>query len=358
MRRARLAIAGGLVALQLLSCGGGGGGPVDPCPTGDCTVSGATIVKFLFDSYPEWKFVGDTCIDMNVFTVRAVAVHIDDRSIIETRDVQCGEGQVTFLGLSPGTYDVAVTPLDGGGNAVVSAPGTGQVAAAEAGGRIETTVNVPYTAWLGSFTGTLLFRLTWAGKSCELATPAVATQTLELTAGGVVVGRVSDSGQRMDGTDPQPCRPLSEPFSQFVESLPFGPAALSIVGHDADGQPRFVYRFETFIGAGKNNPTFTYDVPAPDAGVDAGIDAMPDATPDGSIDGMPVPDAAIDGMPAPDSSIDGMPAPDGAMPAPDAAMPAPDDGMPAPDGAMPAPDAAIDAMPAPDAAAGAPPGPL
>jgi hypothetical protein len=278
-RGVHIAVTGGLAALQLLSCGGDDGGPVDPCPTGDCTLPGSTIVKFLFDSYPEWSFVGDTCIDMNAFTVRGTAVNVADRSIVETKDVQCGEQQVTFLGLPAGTYDIAITPLDFDGNALVSAPGLGQTAAAEPGGRIEATVNVPYTAWIGagSFTGTLLFRLKWGGASCELAAPAVATQTLELTAGGAVVARTTDSGQRIDGTDPQPCRPLSEPFAQFVESLPFGPASLYVVGRDADGMARFERRFDTFVGVGKNNPTVTYDVPPPDAAIDAGIDAMPDA---------------------------------------------------------------------------------
>jgi hypothetical protein len=274
-QRRHLAI-GGLAALQLLSCGGDDG-PVDPCPTGSCTLPGSTVVKFLFDSYPEWKFTGDTCIDMGAFNVRATANQVEDRSILEVKDVGCGEGQVTFLGLPPGTYDVGITPLDFDGNSLVRTAGGGQVAAAGPGERTEVTVNVPYTAWTGTFTGTLLFRIAWAGKSCELAMPAVVTQTLELVAGGAVVGSVSDSGQKMDGTDPKPCRLLSEEFAQFVEALPFGPAALRVVGRDIDGMTRFEHRFDTFVGAGKNNPTIKYDVPAPDAGIDAGIDAPPDA---------------------------------------------------------------------------------
>lgn len=287
MRGPRLRTAAGLAALLLLSCDGGSG-PPDPCPTGDCTLPGSTVVKFLFDSYPEWQFVGDTCIDMNISTVRADAVHVDDPSIVDTKDVQCGEGQVTFLGLPPGTYHVAVTPLDPDGNPLVHAPAVGQAVASEPGGRTEATVNVPYTAWTGTFTGTLLFRIAWAGKSCEQATPPVVMQRLELTAGGGVVSHQSDTGQRMDGTDPRPCRLLSEPFAQFVEVLPFGPASLLVIGHDAGGGRPFERRFETFVGAGKNNPTLTFDVVPPDAGIDGGVDGGVDGGADGGAADAPL----------------------------------------------------------------------
>jgi hypothetical protein len=162
-------------------------------------------------------------------------------------------------------------PLDAGGVPIVSTAAHGQVMAAERGMVTDTTINVPWEAWTKTYTGTFLFRLDWGGGSCETATPPVATQNLKLVAGGKVVAKLDDKAHKVDGTDDAPCRPLSEPFAQYVEDLPFGPATLEIVGKDAGGVRTYVRSIETFVGADKNNPTITFDVPAvvPDAGVDA-----------------------------------------------------------------------------------------
>jgi hypothetical protein len=42
-----------------------------------------------------------------------------------------------------------------------------------------------------------------------------------------------------------------------------GPATFKVTGKDAAGLMKFEKEFETFIGVGKNNPTLTFDVPAP-----------------------------------------------------------------------------------------------
>jgi len=270
--------------LQLLSCGGGEDPP--QCPTGDCNLPGRTIVKWIFDAYPELLFPSDTCIDMGAFTVRAEVTGIDDPTQVDAKDVQCGQGQVSFLGLAPGSYEVAITPLDFDGNPIVKAPVIVQAIAGTPGADTDVTINVPYEAWTGTYTGTFLFRLSWAGVSCEIAVPAVTSQTLTLTAGGQIVTALTDLGQKLDGTDPKPCRALTEPFAQFTEGLPFGPATLVVVGKDTGGAVRFRRQFETFVGAAKNNPTITFDVPPPDAGVDAPPDAPPDAPVDASIDAM------------------------------------------------------------------------
>jgi hypothetical protein len=138
-------------------------------------------------------------------------------------------------------------------------------------------INVPWDSWAGSFTGTFLFRLSWAGASCELAVPTVVTQTLTLMIGGSTAATATtDVGQKLDGSDPKPCRGLGESFAQFAEGLPFGPATLSVVGKDAADEVAFDHTFDAFVGAAKNNPTITFDVPAPpppDAGVgDAPMD--------------------------------------------------------------------------------------
>ena len=136
------------------------------------------------------------------------------------------------------------------------------------------TVKVPYTAWTMSYTGTFLFRLTWGGQPCAMATPAVVTQVLTMMAGGQLVTKTDDSGHAPTGTDPEPCVPSSNQFAEFIDGLPFGPATLQVVGEDGSGSAVFANLFQTFVGAGKSNPTLDFDMPLPDAGVP---DAPPDA---------------------------------------------------------------------------------
>lgn len=267
-----------LATVLSLSCGGGGGGDDTQCQTADCMIAGRAIVKWTFDHYPEWLFDSDTCIDVGATTVHVVATNTADATITQAIDAPCGDGQGTLQGLPAGTYNVAVTPLAADGSAIVNGPAMGMIVAAAEGQSTTTSVNVPYTAWTQTYTGTLLFQLNWGGMTCALATPPVAKQTLKLTAGGqVVTAQLTDLGQKVDGTDPQPCR-ASTGFAQFVTMLPFGPATLLVIGTDAANTVRFSHQFDTFVGAGKNNPTITYNDPSPDAPpADAGVDAPPDA---------------------------------------------------------------------------------
>jgi len=230
------------------------------CPTGSCELPGSTVVKWHFNNYPAWMFDSDACSDLSVFQVKVDVVGIDDPTQVATMTKGCGEGQLTFLDLAPGTYGVDVTPLDINGDAAVGAPTHGEVLAGSSGANTEVTIGVPYTAWLGPYTGTFLFRLTWGGMGCSAA--AVTTQVLTLTAGGTVVTAVTDTNQKVDGTDPKGCRDVAEMFPQFVEGVPFGPATLEVTGQNGGGMPIFHGTFSTFIGAGKFNPTLTFDAAA------------------------------------------------------------------------------------------------
>lgn len=266
-----LIIVGALLAGQL-SCGDDGP-PV--CPTGDCNLPGSTIVKWQFNHYPEYMFDSDSCSDLAAINVRVEITHAEDPSVVDMQEKGCGEGQLTFIDLPPGMYNVAVTPLDIDGNPLVTAPVTGQGLAGSSGASSEIVVRVPHTAWSGSYTGQFLFRLSWGGMTCDLATPAVVKQVLTLTAGGQVVTQVTDTGQKLDGTDSQNCRALTEQFPQFVQGLPFGPATLHVVGTSQNmNDVLFDKQFDTFVGIGMFNPTLTFDVPPPDAGVDAPPDAI------------------------------------------------------------------------------------
>ncbi len=264
------------LALEL-SCSGG---KPDVCPNGDCTLPGRTVVRFTFDHYPDWLFESDTCIDLGATTVHIDAVAAADPTVTASIDAPCSEAQGTFTGLAAGMYNVSITPVDADGNSIVSAPATGQVVAADPGAISDTTVNVPYTAWSKTYSGTLLFRLQWAGASCETANPHVATQQIKLTVDGHVIHAKTDNGQDTDGVDAKACRPLSEEFAQYVQSLPFGPITVTVTGKDTGNSVRFEHQFDTFVGAGSNNPTIDFDVPGPDAAVDATPDAAGDAAAD------------------------------------------------------------------------------
>ena len=246
-----------------LSCGGGDG--MQMCGADHCGLQGHTIVKWQFDHYPDWQFDYDSCVDFGVGKVHVDAIG-DDGSEVSTED-DCGVGQVTFEGLLPQNYTVYVSPRDFTGTDLVTGPTTAMVMGGQYDADTTVTVNVPWTAWLGTFTGTFLFRLSWNGATCASAMPAaIATQVLTLSVGGSVVAQLTDSGQRLDGTDPEPCRALEENFPQSATQVPFGPAKLTVEGRDSTNAVMFHHDFDTFVGAGITNPTITYDVPTPDAG--------------------------------------------------------------------------------------------
>lgn len=253
-----------LVLATLLGACGDDAQPV--CPTGNCDLPGSTIVKWKFNNYPEWKFDSDACSDVGAITVRVELVNVADPAITDFADKSCGEGQATFIDLPPGNYNVSVQPLDIDGGVLVTVPGSGQVLAGTSGANTEVTVNVPYTAWTQAYTGQFLYRLSWGGPavSCGMATPVVTTQEVTLTAGGVVRTERSSIDnmpyQKLDGTDPKPCRSLTDAFPQNVMGLPFGPATLLVVGRDAADLVVFRTQFDTFIGAGIFNPTLAFDV--------------------------------------------------------------------------------------------------
>jgi hypothetical protein len=264
-------VAGGLA----VSCGDDG---TNPCPTGSCDLPGSTIVKWRFNHFPMLGFDSDACSDLGVVMVR---VELTDGAGTPTDMVEkvCSEGQATFLGLPGGTYTAKVTPLDADGNALVTAPVSAMVMAAANNTTLDTTVDVNHPAWSKAYTGQLLWRLKWGGQSCAMATPPVVSQTLTLTAGGVVRTESASIDntvyQKLDGTESKPCVPLTSQFPMNVMGLPWGPATMLVVGYDGATPPVEVFRksFDTFIGAGVFNPTFQYDVPAPPM-IDAGIDAM------------------------------------------------------------------------------------
>jgi hypothetical protein len=273
-RTARLAVALGVGALGAgavySGCGGGGD---------DYVPVQRTTIKWELNQDVDRGFAGDACVDLGVQMMRVVLTGPTDPPT-QTVDERCAMDQVVFTEQPPGSYTVALTPLDGGGQSMVTAPIT---RAFEVTGTGEIIVNVPWDAWNRPFTGSFLFHLTWAGQPCTTALPPVVDQVLTLVKGGTPVTQMTATGQRLDGTDPQPCIPSTNPSPQLVSAVPIGPATFTVEGHDSTGTAMYEETFETFVGAGTGNPTITFDVggppdaPPPDAALpDA---ALPDAAP-------------------------------------------------------------------------------
>lgn len=252
-----------LALVLLAACGGGNDKPVDAliCEATNCGLQGHTVVKWTFDAYPEWQFPMDSCVDFNAFKVKVDAVAADSTVVSQTED--CGAAQSTFDGLAEGQpYTINVTPLDFDGNPVVSTAATGTVMGGAFQAGTSVTINVPYTSWIGSFTGTYLFRLSWAGQGCAAA--GVMKQKLTLTVNGTVVNAITDNGQKLDGSEAKECYDLAQQFPQSATMVPFGPATLKVEGYSDAGATTltFTKTIDTFVGAGITNPTITYDIPA------------------------------------------------------------------------------------------------
>jgi hypothetical protein len=219
-----------------------------------------TLVKWTFDAYPERGFPMDSCVDFGVVNVQVDVV--DSTGTTISRTEACGAAQIAFFGLAEGDYTVFVGPLDGTGAPVTNAPIQGTVTAGPVGDNREITLNVPWDAWVGSHTGTFLFRLSWGGMSCDALTPdAITNQEVTLTVNGQVQEVMTDDGQKLNGMDKKPCKKLTDEFPQSALNVPFGPATLEVKGYDTMDMMKFTKTFDTFVGAGITNPTLTFDVP-------------------------------------------------------------------------------------------------
>ncbi len=212
-----------LVVLLILSlsCGGDDGTCSDPSLP-NCGLQGHTVVKWMFDHYPEWQFDSDSCSDFGIATVHVDA--IDAVGTVTSGDDQCGVGQVTLDGLPAGQYTVYAAPRDINGTDLVTAPATATVMAGTYGDDQTVTVDVPWTSWIGTFTGTFLFRLSWGGQSCALATPPIVKQVLTLAVNGTVT-------TLLDRRRPASRRDRSRSLLRAGGELP-------AVGDDATVRPR------------------------------------------------------------------------------------------------------------------------
>ncbi len=226
------------------------------------------IVKWEFNKEAAPQFSADGCLDMGASRVVVELVGAGEPRMGEEL---CSLRQVTFIDLDTGVHTARISVLDADGNLLTNdvVESTFMVT----GGRQEHEVVIGFDEWRNDYTGTFYFRLAWGGSDCNVAAPPVTQHRLRLEVGGDVVDLLTDVGDRVDGTMPGPCRSLDEQFPQSVLMVPWGPAVFTVSGLDSGGEVQFRETFDTFVGAGVNNPEMEFDVNSvtPDAGApDAG----------------------------------------------------------------------------------------
>lgn len=269
------AVCGDMVVEPPEQCDDGNSDQTDTCRNCRSFLPQRSIIRWLFNPDEARGFSGDGCIDVAATSVR---VDISGASTA-SKTSPCEQFQTTFEGLPAGDYTAAVTPLDGSGASLVRAPATTTfTATATPNTQEQYTVIVPPAAWSRPMTGTFLFVLKWATKTCATATPPVVRQRVLMTINDVPVTATTMwnnmAGYKLDGSVAAPCVPSTIALAERANALPFGPARLSVQGTDGAGTTRFAGTFDTFVGAGTANPVMTFDVPvAVDAGVDAAVDA-------------------------------------------------------------------------------------
>ena len=212
-------------------------------------------IRWEFNSDQTLGFSGDSCTDLGVFRV---AVELMGPGGPYEMQEGCALRQVVFSDLPSGDYTARLTPLGAGDTSKTSTPIEHSFSLS--GSRTETVV-VPNTAWTSDYTGTLFFRVSWAGQDCSSATPSVDEQILELKVDGVTVAGTTLAGDPLDGSAPGNCQSVSAEFPQTARDVPFGRAEFTVRGR-SNGDVAFENTFDTFIGAGPTNPEYLFDVQA------------------------------------------------------------------------------------------------
>ena len=212
-------------------------------------------LKWEFNRDETTGFTGDACIDMGA---RRVEVDLlggpEPFSLTES----CSFWQVVFSDIPAATYTASLRVLGRDDIALMDGPLEQEVVFA--GGTATEMMVVPPAQWLQSYVGTFFFRIEWGGQDCSTANPSVAKQKLTLVAGGQTFTGTTTDGAAMDGSAESACQSLSEEFPQSALEVPFGPATLSVEGIDSGGTRAYESVFETFVGAGVNNPELVFDV--------------------------------------------------------------------------------------------------
>jgi cysteine-rich repeat protein len=263
-----------IIALTNVACGGGSAcgdnhkDSDEQCDDGndrdDDACSNSCKVQNTNDVSVQWRILGDAVPGFveSCDGIGAITAHIVlDGPIPAEVDVECSYSQYVLAALRPGDYTVTITLYD----AAMPTP-----AAVTLGTQAQFTVTegdmtVPLVIpWEDLATtnlrGDWFYRFKWAGATtCAAAVPPVDSVRIRLTQNGQPVA--DEQGNLIDGTDEIPCYDFDDAFAHAVNRLPFGPATLTVQGTNAGGQVNFEGTFDTFIGAGIQNPALLYDVP-------------------------------------------------------------------------------------------------
>lgn len=213
-------------------------------------------VKWEFNRDAAPDFTGDSCIDLGASKVEITLTGgVEPLVSLEN----CSFRQAVFTDIPAADYGISVRVFDSQEAELTSAP---LISSFDFPGGIATTeVVIPPELWVRAYLGTFFFRVAWAGTDCALAVPPVTEQRLTLVvAGGETFTGTTTTGASLDGSAASACVSLDEQFPQSALEVPFGAATLTIEGLDDEGTAVFAEVYETFIGAGVNNPELIFDV--------------------------------------------------------------------------------------------------
>lgn len=198
---------------------------------------------------------------------------------VRTMTFDCSYGSTVLRGFKPGDYQVtgilyAREESDAGPSRTALTKGLATAAFTVSEGDQTVDIDFGFADFVRTdYVGTYYFRTKFGGAAtCQAASPPVVWHVLRLERDGAPLPGVTDRGDPIDGSQKGDCRDTTELGAQSIENLPWGRARMTIEGIDQGNNVAFRGTWDTFIGAGKSNPEFVFEVPStadPDAGVDA-----------------------------------------------------------------------------------------
>lgn len=282
----RLALGLWAVLLAAPGCGGpecGNGMPEmgEPCDDGNlvdddlctnaCTRPGELELTLVWDPLLANEFPG---FDESCSGVEADEMEISLAGPVNhTFQIDCSAGRTPVRGLPPGDYTIGATLLRPDEDAMGLVPVTRRVeTSVSMSSSTEVRIDFTLADFLESYKGAFFFRIRYAGMD-TCAAAEVAEQKLRLERNGEPLEGTDRDGNPvvMDGMVPVPCKDFGAPTADFVKEITWGPATFTIIGLNDKGKTIYEGTFDTFVGAGINNPEMHFDV-GPDAG-------PPDAAP-------------------------------------------------------------------------------
>jgi hypothetical protein len=231
------------------------------CPDDPTACRGRVQIRWLLmtEELDDFAF-NETCAPLE-----ADKVQLDfDGPKISSEQYSCQDGQTLLLGLPVGDYSLIGTLLHEDEEGAMTPITRGGAATAFYFDETDITVDVifPYEDFVGSYLGSYYFKTRWgSADSCETAVPPVDQVTVRLERDGEPVQGVTPEGMSLDGSAFGPCKDFAmSPY--LANDVAWGPADITITGRNEDGVPLYESTFPTFVGAGRANPEFQFDVNA------------------------------------------------------------------------------------------------